>query len=55
MEINSKIRAAIDKGKFSISGDGTLSTTIIEKLRSMGYKVKNDSQYNESFWNISWR
>lgn len=40
---------------FSISGDGTLTTTVIEKLRNMGYKVKNDSQYNESFWSISWR
>lgn len=55
VEINSEIRTAIDKGKFSISGDGTLTTTVIEKLRNMGYKVKNDSQYNESFWSISWR
>lgn len=55
VEINSEIRTAIDKGEFSISGDGTLTTTIIEKLRNMGYKVKNDSQYNESFWSISWR
>ena len=55
VEINSEIRTAIDKGEFSISGDGTLTTTVIEKLRNMGYKVKNDSQYNESFWSISWR
>ena len=54
-EINSEIRAAIDKGEFSISGDDALSFAIIEKLRKMGYKVKSDSQYNESFWNISWR
>lgn len=54
-EINSEIRTAIDKGEFSISGDDALSFAIIEKLRKMGYKVKSDSQYNESFWSISWR
>lgn len=55
VKINSEIRTAIDKGEFSISGDDALSFAIIEKLRKMGYKVKSDSQYNESFWNISWR
>ena len=55
VEINSKIRAAIKNGEFSISEDGTLSFAIIEKLRKMGYKAENDPQYNESFWNISWR
>lgn len=52
-EINSKIRAVIEKGEFSISGDGTLSFAIIEKLRKIGYKAENDSQYNESYWSIS--
>lgn len=54
-EINSEIRAAIDKGEFSISGDDALSFAIIEKLRKMGYKAENGSQYNESYWSISWR
>lgn len=54
-EINSKIRTAIENGEFSISEDGTLSFAIIEKLRKMGYKAENGSQYNESYWSISWR
>lgn len=53
--INSKIRTAIENGEFSISEDGTLSFAIIEKLRKMGYKAENGSQYNESYWSISWR
>lgn len=54
-EINSKIRTAIENGEFSISEDGTLSFAIIERLRKMGYKAENGSQYNESYWSISWR
>lgn len=54
-EINSKIRAAIEKGEYSIDGNGCLNSAIIDKLRKAGYKVENWDQYNASFWSISWR
>lgn len=54
-ELHSKIQKAIEKGEFSISGDGYLKSVTIERLRKMGYKAENGSQYNRSYWSISWR
>lgn len=53
-KLNKQIDEAIAKGKFSITNDGTLQPATRERLESFGYKVKVGSQYNESYYSISW-
>ena len=54
-ELSKLIRYAIADGKFSISKDGCLKPEIRKKLEELGYKVETGSQYNESYYSISWR
>ena len=54
-ELSKLIRDAIADGKFSISEDGCLKPEIRKKLEELGYKVETGSQYNESYYSISWR
>ena len=54
-EISKRISDTIANGKFSISGDGCLQYETIQRLEELGYKVKTGSQYNESYWSISWK
>ena len=54
-ELSKLIRDAIADGKFSISEDGCLKPEIRKKLKELGYKVETGSQYNESYYSISWR
>ena len=54
-ELSKLIRDAIADGKFSISEDGCLKPEIRKKLEEFGYKVETGSQYNESYYSISWR
>lgn len=54
-ELSKLIRDAIADGKFSISEDGCLNPEARKKLEDLGYKVKTGSQYNESYYSISWR
>ena len=54
-ELSKLIRDAIADGKFSISEDGCLKPEIRKKLEELGYKVDTGSQYNESYYSISWR
>ena len=54
-EIDKRIREAIGDGKFSINRNGCLQRETRQRLRELGYEVIVDSQYNESFWKISWR
>ena len=54
-ELSKLIRDAITDGKFSISEDGCLKPEIRKKLDELGYKVDTGSQYNESYYSISWR
>jgi len=53
-EIMEKINKAIANGKFSISNDGYLETETERRLEELGYKIKTDSQYNESYYSVSW-
>lgn len=55
MIIEDKIKKAINNGAFSITNEGTLSSDVINELRRLGYKAENQSQYNESYYMISWR
>lgn len=54
-EISKLIRDAIADGRFSISEDGCLKPEIRKKLEALGYKVRTGTQYNESYYTISWR
>lgn len=54
-ELSKLIRDAIADGKFSISEDGCLKPETRKKLEELGYKIETGSQYNESYYSISWR
>lgn len=54
-ELSKLIRDAVADGKFSISEDGCLKPETRKKLEELGYKVENGTQYNESYYSISWR
>ncbi len=53
-EIMRQIEKAITNGKFSISNDGYLQSETEQKLEELGYKIKTGSQYNESYYSVSW-
>ena len=54
-EISKRISDAIADGRFSINGNGCLQYETTQRLEELGYKVKTGSQYNESYWSISWK
>lgn len=49
-----QISLAISYGKFSISNDGSLQPETQKKLEELGYEVKTGTQYNESYYSVSW-
>lgn len=53
-EIMEQINEAIEDGKFSISNDEYLQSETKQRLEELGYKVKTGSQYNESYYSVSW-
>jgi hypothetical protein len=53
-EINKRIAAAIDNKEFSITGDGWLQPETRRILEKAQYKVEMGTQYNESYYSISW-
>ncbi len=53
-EIMEKIEKTIANGKFSISNDGYLESETEQRLEELGYKIKTGSQYNESYYSVSW-
>lgn len=53
-EINNKILKATEKGKFSITGLGTISFDVREKLESLGYEIRTGFSLNESYYLIHW-
>lgn len=53
-KLDKQISEAISNGKFSICNDGILQHTTQERLESLGYKVETGSQYNESYYSVSW-
>ncbi len=54
--VEKKIKEAMNNGDktYSICYDGTLQQETIARLRVLGYKVEYGSQYNESYYMISW-
>lgn len=53
-KIEKQIMSAISKGEFFINNEGYLSEVAKQRLKADGYKVKQGSQYNESYYVISW-
>lgn len=54
-EIATEINAASKEGKYSYSEDGYLKPKIREKLEELGYEIEVGSQYNQSWYSISWK
>ena len=52
-EILYKITYAIEKGKFEITCDH-LDKSTKKYLKELGYKVKTDEYYYETFYIVSW-
>lgn len=48
------IKTAINNGHHDISKNGSLSKSVVTKLKELGYEVRQGSQYNESYYSISW-
>jgi hypothetical protein len=53
--IESEIKKAIEKGSFNASFNGSICSANKEKLETLGYKVDSGSQYNESYFSVSWK
>ncbi|HAU85812.1 MAG TPA: hypothetical protein DCW90_10005 [Lachnospiraceae bacterium] len=53
-EVEKCIEWAVEKGSYSTYYDGTLNSKTVNTLRKLGYKVEYGSQYNESYYSISW-
>ena len=51
--ISKEISNAIQKGKFRITLN-KLSNESRKQIESLGYKIDSGSQYNESYYVISW-
>ncbi len=53
-EVEAMITKAIAQGGKSVGGSGRLEPPVKAKLEEMGYKCESGSQYNESYWSVSW-
>ena len=53
-KLSGQINNAIAEGKYSISNDGYLQHETRLRLEELGYKIQTGSQYNESYYSISW-
>lgn len=54
-KLSEQIDNAIAEGKYSISNDGYLQSETQQRLEELGYKIQTGSQYNESYYSISWK
>lgn len=54
-KLEEQISSAIANGEFSISNSGCLQLKTRQRLKKLGYKVTTGSQYNESYYCISWK
>lgn len=48
------INQAIEDEKYGICLDGDLPSSVVKKLKDLGYTVQCGSQRNESYTSISW-
>jgi predicted kinase len=54
-KLSEQINNAIAEGKYSITNDGYLQQETRQRLEELGYKIQTGSQYNESYYSISWK
>lgn len=53
-QIEKEIEIAINKGFSSVSLNGVLESPNRRQLEELGYAVNTGSQYNESYYSITW-
>lgn len=53
-EIEKRINSCILEGKYILSCSGYISEKTKKCLKQHGYKVETGSQYNKSYYTISW-
>lgn len=53
-KIEIEINSAIAKGSYDVYKNGTISKEATKELEKLGYKITIGSQYNESYYKISW-
>lgn len=53
-KILKEIYDAINKGKYEVPIEGTISKTAKDRLTELGYFVDCGSQYNQAYARISW-
>lgn len=52
--VEQEIAVAISEGKYSITRNGVLSPQCRAQCKALGYDVHVGSQYNDSYYTISW-
>ena len=53
-EVFDWINSAIARGEFQICIDGNLPLEVKKRIENLGYTVNTGSQYNESWFTVSW-
>lgn len=53
-DVEGEVIAACEKGNTSIVYGKSLTDKTVSKLQELGYEVVHGSQYNESYYTISW-
>lgn len=53
-DVEGEVIAACEKGDTSIVYGKSLTEKTVNKLQELGYEVVHGSQYNESYYTISW-
>ena len=48
------ISEAVKEGRFSVYGEGHMQEATKQELERLGYKVEMGSQYNDSYFSVSW-
>ena len=53
-EVAAAINNAVAQGAKYAGGNGYLEPSVKAALDAKGYKVEHGSQYNESYWSVTW-
>jgi hypothetical protein len=53
-EVAAAINKAVAQGAKYAGGDGYLEPSVKAALESKGYKCQHGTQYNESYWSVTW-
>lgn len=53
-EVSDAINKAVATGARYAGGNGYLEPSVKSALEAKGYKCHHGSQYNESYWSVTW-